>query len=150
MRFVLDGREVAVDAKPTDTLLTILTTNLGVSSVHFGCGEGTCGSCIVLIDGRPRYACLTLAVSVAGKHVTTAAGISEDETLSDIQQAFIENNAAQCGYCTTGFILIAKAFLESRPNFTDEELYDALAGNLCRCTGYYPIIKAIKAAALKR
>jgi len=150
VRFVLDGQYVEVQAKHTDTLLKILLDKLGVSSVHFGCGEGSCGSCIVLVNGRPRYSCLTLACSVDGKNVTTLSGLSQKGELTEIQKSFVEYNAAQCGYCTTGMILVAKSLLDKKPSFTDEELFDALAGNLCRCTGYTPIIKAIKAVRKQR
>lgn len=147
IRFVLDGYEVEADVKLTDTLFRVLKDRLGVRSVHFGCGEGSCGACIVLVDGKPRYSCLTLAASVDGKKVTTAAGLRVDGEIAEIQRAFVEHNAAQCGYCTPGMILVAKALLDQNQNPTDEEIYEALAGNLCRCTGYVPIIEAIKSLA---
>lgn len=147
IRFVLDGYEVEADVKPTDTLFRVLKDRLGVRSVHFGCGEGSCGACIVLVDGKPRYSCLTLAASVDGKKVTTAAGLRVDGEIAEIQRAFVEHNAAQCGYCTPGMILVAKALLDQNQNPTDEEIYEALAGNLCRCTGYVPIVEAIKSLA---
>ncbi len=147
IRFVLDGYEVEADVKLTDTLFRVLKDRLGVRSVHFGCGEGSCGACIVLVDGKPRYSCLTLAASVDGKKVTTAAGLRVDGEIAEIQRAFVEHNAAQCGYCTPGMILVAKALLDQNQNPTDEEIYEALAGNLCRCTGYVPIVEAIKSLA---
>jgi Aerobic-type carbon monoxide dehydrogenase, small subunit CoxS/CutS homologs len=147
IRFVLDGYDVEADVKLTDTLFRVLKDRLGVRSVHFGCGEGSCGACIVLVDGKPRYSCLTLAASVDGKKVTTAAGLRVDGELAEIQRAFVEHNAAQCGYCTPGMILVAKALLDQNQNPTDEEIYEALAGNLCRCTGYVPIVEAIKSLA---
>jgi carbon-monoxide dehydrogenase small subunit len=147
IRFVLDGYEVEADVKLTDTLFRVLKDRLGVRSVHFGCGEGSCGACIVLVDGKPRYSCLTLAASVDGKKVTTAAGLRVDGEIAEIQRAFVEHNAAQCGYCTPGMILVAKALLDQNQNPTDEEIYETLAGNLCRCTGYVPIVEAIKSLA---
>ncbi|MEM4590730.1 MAG: (2Fe-2S)-binding protein [Nitrososphaerota archaeon] len=150
IKFKLDGEVVEVDAKHTDTLLKILKDKLGVGAVHFGCGEGTCGACMVLVNGKPRYSCLTLAGYVDGKEVTTVAGLTHDGELSEIQKAFLENDAAQCGYCTPGMILIAKALLDRNPSPSDEEIFDALAGNLCRCTGYVPIINAIKSLSKKR
>ncbi len=147
IRFVLDGYEVETDVKHTDTLFRVLKDRLGVRSVHFGCGEGSCGACIVLVDGKPRYSCLTLAASVDGKKVTTAAGLRMDGELAEIQRIFVEHNAAQCGYCTPGMILVAKALLDQTQNPTDEQIYEALAGNLCRCTGYVPIVEAIKSLA---
>jgi carbon-monoxide dehydrogenase small subunit len=147
IRFVLDGYEVEADVKLTDTLFRVLKDRLGVRSVHFGCGEGSCGACIVLVDGKPRYSCLTLAASVDGKKVTTAAGLRVDGEIAEIQRAFVEHNAAQCGYCTPGMILVAKALLDQNQNPTDEEIYEALAGNLCRCTGYVLIVEAIKSLA---
>ncbi|GBC70517.1 Nicotinate dehydrogenase small FeS subunit [Candidatus Calditenuaceae archaeon HR02] len=149
IRFRLDGQSVEVDVKHTETLLRVLKDRLGVGSVHFGCGEGSCGACIVLIDGRPRYSCLTLAGYVDGKEVSTVAALARDGELTEIQKAFVENNAAQCGYCTPGMILIVRALLEKNPSPSDEELFDALAGNLCRCTGYVPIINAIR-SVIKR
>jgi carbon-monoxide dehydrogenase small subunit len=147
IRFVLDGYEVEADVKLTDTLFRVLKDRLGVRSVHFGCGEGSCGACIVLVERKPRYSCLTLAASVDGKKVTTAAGLRVDGEIAEIQRAFVEHNAAQCGYCTPGMILVAKALLDQNQNPTDEEIYEALAGNLCRCTGYVPIVEAIKSLA---
>ncbi len=147
IRFKLDGQDVEVDVKHTDTLLKVLKDKIGVGSVNFGCGEGSCGACMVLINGRLRYSCLTLAGYVDGKEVTTVAGLARDGELSEIQKAFLENDAAQCGYCTPGMILTAKVLLEKNPTPSDEELFDALAGNLCRCTGYIPIINAIKSVA---
>lgn len=117
---------------------------MGVSSVHFGCGEGSCGACMVLIDGKLRYSCLTLACYADGKEISTVASLSKDGELSEIQRAFVENNAAQCGYCTPGIILVAKTLLERNPSPSDEDIFDALAGNLCRCTGYIPIVNAIR------
>jgi carbon-monoxide dehydrogenase small subunit len=150
IKFMLDGSEVEADVKHTDTLFRVLKDRLGVRSVHFGCGEGSCGACIVLVDGGPRYSCLTLAASVDGKRVTTVSGLREDGELTGIQRAFIEHNAAQCGYCTPAMIIVAKALLDQNKSPTEEEIYEALAGNLCRCTGYIPIVEAIKSVAARR
>lgn len=147
IRFYLDGQLVEVDVKPTDTLLKVLVDKLGITSVHYGCGEGSCGACMVMVDGKLRYSCLTFAASVNDKKITTVAGLLSDHELSPLQKKFVENNAAQCGYCTPGMVLVAKALLDKKPLPSDEEIFDALAGNLCRCTGYVPIVKAVKSAA---
>jgi carbon-monoxide dehydrogenase small subunit len=144
IRFKLDGAFVEVEAKPYQTLFNVLKDHLGTQSVHFGCGQGSCGACMVLVNGKPRYSCLTLAGYVDGKEVVTLAGLAQDGELTPIQRAFIENNAAQCGYCMPGMILTAKALLDKSSKPSDEEIFDALSGNLCRCTGYVPIVRAIK------
>ena len=144
VKFKLDGVFVEVEAMPYQTLFHLLKDSLGVQSVHFGCGQGACGSCTVLLNGKPRYSCLTLAGYVDGKEVVTLAGLAQNGELNPIQRAFIENNAAQCGYCTPGIILTAKALLDKSSRPSDEEIFDALAGNLCRCTGYVSIVRAIK------
>jgi carbon-monoxide dehydrogenase small subunit len=144
IRFKLDGAFVEVEAKPYQTLFNVLKDHLGTQSVHFGCGQGACGACMVLVNGKPRYSCLTLAGYVDGKEVVTLAGLAQDGELTPIQRAFIENNAAQCGYCMPGMILTAKALLDKSSKPSDEEIFDALSGNLCRCTGYVPIVRAIK------
>jgi carbon-monoxide dehydrogenase small subunit len=130
-------------------LVDFLRRELGLTGTHVGCEQGVCGACTVLIDGQATRSCLTLAVQADGLSVTTIEGIGSPEQLHPIQQAFWENHGLQCGFCTPGFVISAYAFLSENPNPTDEEIREALSGNLCRCTGYQGIIKSVKAAAVK-
>ena len=145
--FTLNGTEAAAFADPGANLLDVLRRSIGDLSPKYGCGQGTCGACTVLIDGNPHLACITLAESVAGREVRTASGLANGPDLDPLQQAFIEHFAAQCGYCTTGMVMAARALLDKNPNPSREEVIDAIAGNICRCTGYEPIVDAILAAA---
>jgi len=128
-------------------LIEVLRDDLGLTGTKHSCGAGNCGACTVLVDGLPLLACLTLAVTVRGKHVTTIEGLAQGPNLHPLQQAFIDRGAIQCGYCTPGMILTAKALLDRNPSPTEEEMRIALAGNLCRCTGYAKIVEAVLAAA---
>lgn len=134
------------------SLLEYLRENLGLKGVKEGCGVGDCGACTVLLDGTPVNACLTLAVEVDGRRVTTIEGLCEDGRMSKLQQAFIEHGAVQCGYCSPGMILTAQGLLMENPNPGEPDVRRALAGNLCRCTGYESIVAAILnvAGKLKR
>jgi len=125
------------------TLLEVLREDLGLTGTKRGCDVGTCGACTVLIDGKPHLSCLTLAVDVQGKKILTIEGLGKDGALHPLQQAFVEKGAIQCGFCTPGMILTAKAFLEEKPHPSEEEVKKAIAGNLCRCTGYVKIVEAI-------
>jgi len=125
------------------TLLEVLREDLGLTGTKRGCDVGTCGACTVLIDGKPYLSCLTLAVDVQGKKILTIEGLGKDGALHPLQQAFVEKGAIQCGFCTPGMILTAKAFLEEKPHPSEEEVKKAIAGNLCRCTGYVKIVEAI-------
>lgn len=147
IRLTLNGDARAVFVEEGQNLLDVLRRTLGDLTPKYGCGQGTCGACTVHIDGRVRLACLTLAASVDGHAVDTAAGLADGTTLDPLQQAFIDHFAAQCGYCTTGMLMAAKALLASNPSPTREEVIEAIAGNICRCTGYEPIIEAILAAS---
>jgi carbon-monoxide dehydrogenase small subunit len=129
------------------TLLEVLRDDLGLTGTKYGCGNGECGACTVLVDGKPVSSCLTLAVSVDRKEITTIEGLGKDGKLHPIQQSFMEQGAIECGYCTPGMILVAKALLDENPNPGEKEIRDYLKGNLCRCTGYVNIIEAVKAAA---
>jgi len=147
LRFRLNGKETATFVAPAGNLLDVLRRGLGDLTPKYGCGQGTCGACTVLVDGRPQLACLTLAATVEGRGVATVAGLADGPILHPLQEAFMEHFAAQCGYCTPGMLLAAKALLDRNPNPSREEVIEAISGNLCRCTGYEPIIEAILAAA---
>lgn len=129
-----------------DTLLEVLRDRLKLWSVRESCGVGACGSCTVLLEGKPVSSCFLLAARAAGHEITTLEGLSDGETLHPIQQAFVEQRALQCAYCTPGFVLSVKALLEENSNPTDDEIRDYLAGNLCRCAGYADILRAVRAA----
>ena len=148
--FTLNGSEAAVFVDPGANLLDVLRRGLGDLTPKYGCGQGTCGACTVLIDGAPHLSCITLAEGVAGREVETTNGLARGPDLHPLQQAFIDGFAAQCGYCTPGMIMAAKALLDRNPNPTREDVAEAISGNLCRCTGYEPIIEAILAAARNR
>ena len=145
--FRLNGSEVAAFADGGQNLLDLLRRGVGDLSPKYGCGQGTCGTCTVLIDGDPHIACLTLAESVGGRHVETTGGLSSGPELHPLQQAFMDNFAAQCGYCTPGMLMAAKALLDRNPRPSRDEIVEAISGNLCRCTGYEPIVAAISEAA---
>lgn len=144
--FKLNGEEAAAFADPGANLLEVLRRGVGDLSPKYGCGQGTCGACTVLIDGNPHLACITLAESASGREVRTAAGLATGPGLDPLQQAFIDHFAAQCGYCTTGMLMAARALLDKNPNPGREDIIDAIGGNICRCTGYEPIVEAIFAA----
>jgi len=143
IQFHLNGEAVAAFVESGANLLDTLRETVGDLSVKGGCWQGTCGTCTVLIDGVPRLACVTLAEACVGKSVETVAGLRRGADLHPLQQAFMVQFAAQCGYCTPGMLMAAKALLDRNPNPTRAEVIDALAGNICRCTGYEPIIQAV-------
>ena len=138
--FVLNGAQTSVFVEQGGNLLDELRRNIGDLSSKYGCGQGTCGACTVLIDGEPQLSCLVLAERVAGKTITTNNGLAQGPQLHPLQQAFVEGFAAQCGYCTSGMLVAAKALLDHNPSPSREEVAEAISGNLCRCTGYEPII----------
>lgn len=150
VQFRLNGSDRATFVDPGDNLLTTLRRGLNEFGPKYGCGQGACGVCTVLIDGEPQLACLTLAVACEGRHVETVSGMADGPNLHPLQAAFMDNFAAQCGFCTPGMLMAARALLERNPNPTREEVVEAIAGNICRCTGYEPIITAILAAAGNR
>jgi carbon-monoxide dehydrogenase small subunit len=145
--FTLNGQEVEAMVKPLTTLQTLLRRQLGETATKEGCKQGGCGSCTVLVNGEPMMSCLLPVEDVAGQAVTTLEGLTPVEGLHPIQQAFFDNFAIQCGYCSPGMIMVSKALLDRNPNPSRAEIEEALTGNLCRCTGYEPIIQAIQAAA---
>ncbi len=147
IHLTVNGETYDVPVKPKDTLLDVLRDKLGLTGTKEGCDTGKCGACTVLVDGQAVRSCLTLAISVRGRIITTIEGLVEDEELHQLQQAFIEHGALQCGYCTPGMIMTARAFLDENPTPTEEEVKEAIAGNICRCTGYSSIVEAIQAAA---
>ncbi len=148
--FKLNGSEVSVEVNGHLRLIDVLRKTLRMTGTKEGCGEGECGSCTVIIDGQAVNSCLYPALEVEGKSVITIEGLHDKKhKLSAIQQAFVDKGAIQCGFCTPGMIMSAKALLDSNPDPSDEEIREALQGNLCRCTGYVQIIEAVKQAALK-
>ena len=142
-QFTVNGHTVSVDSQPMTRLLDVLREELRLTGTKEGCGEGECGACSILINGVPVNACLIPVAQAHGTEITTVEGIASDDTLDPIQDAFIEYGAAQCGICTPGFIVTARALLNNIPNPTREQVREALAGNLCRCTGYQKIIDAV-------
>lgn len=143
LHFVLNGHAVDTWAAPHETLLAVLRDTLGATEVKYGCGEGVCGTCTVLVDGAPINACLVFGIQVAGRAVMTAKGLETEGDLHPLQRAFVSHEAAQCGFCTPGMLLVAHAFLRDHPRATRQEIRSAIAGNLCRCTGYTRIVDAI-------
>ena len=144
--FTVNGHSLEVDALPMTRLIDVLREQLRLTGTKEGCGEGECGACTVLIDGTPVNSCLIPVVQVDGCKVTTVEGIADDDRLDPIQRAFIDEGAAQCGICTPGFIVTARALLNENQKPTRREIREALAGNLCRCTGYQKIVDAVVAA----
>ena len=147
LQFRLNGSDKAVFVEEGANLLDTLRRGVGDLTPKFGCGQGTCGTCTVLVDGQPQLSCLTLAETVEGRAITTTAGLASGPALHPLQQAFMDNFAAQCGYCTPGMLMAAKALLDREPSPTREQVVEAISGNICRCTGYEPIINAILEAA---
>jgi carbon-monoxide dehydrogenase small subunit len=147
IRFRLNGKLVEIEVKPNATLLDVLRYQLKLTGTKEGCGRGDCGTCTVLLDGKAVYSCLILAPKVNNREVVTIEGLGEPENLHPLQEAFIAHSAAQCGFCTPGMLLSAKALLDETPHPTREEVKSAISGNLCRCTGYIQIVEAILDAA---
>jgi aerobic carbon-monoxide dehydrogenase small subunit len=145
--FKLGEREVEVLVAPLTTLQVVLRAQLGQTSVKDGCRQGGCGSCTVLVDGEPVLSCLLPVEDVEGHRVTTLEALTPAEGLHPVQRAFLATNGYQCGYCTPGMEMLAAAFLDHHPEPSREDIVDALSGNVCRCTGYEPIVDAIAAAA---
>jgi carbon-monoxide dehydrogenase small subunit len=147
IELTVNGQSHEVAVRPNRRLIDLLREDLALTGTKEGCSVGVCGACTVLIDGRTASACLTLAVMAAGRSVTTIEGLAEGDELHPVQKAFLDGAGLQCGFCTPGQIMAATALLQDNPDPTDAELKHGMVGNLCRCTGYYKIIDAIKAAA---
>ncbi len=143
LRLHVNGEEFEVLAGTHKTLLEVLREDLGLTGTKRGCDLGTCGACTVLIDGKPQLSCLILAASTQGKEITTIEGLAQNGELHPLQKAFVGKGAIQCGFCTPGMILTARAFLSEHPHPSEAEVKQAISGNLCRCTGYVKIIEAI-------
>jgi aerobic carbon-monoxide dehydrogenase small subunit len=142
----VNGRDHAVRVEPRRTLADAIREDCGLTGTHIGCEHGVCGACTVLVDGAPVRSCLMFAVQAAGKPIRTVEGLASGDDLSVLQRAFMEHHGLQCGFCTPGFLMLVTGVLEREPDIDDEELIDVLASNLCRCTGYQNIIKAVRAA----
>ena len=146
----LNGREEKIRVEEADTLLEVLRDRFKLWSVREACGVGACGTCTVLLDGRPVSSCFLLAVRVAGHDIVTLEGLSDGAELHYIQEAFVEERALQCAYCTPGFVLSVKALLTENSDPSDEEIREYLSGNLCRCAGYADILRAVRVAQQKK
>jgi len=149
VKLVVNGAENTLDVNTNETLAKVLRERLGLTGTKIGCDAGECGACTVLIDGEPIASCLTLAIDCEGKEITTIEGLEDPKTgeLHPIQKAFIDHHGMQCGFCTSGMIMSAKALLDRNPHPGKEEIRGAINGNICRCTGYVSIIESISAAS---
>jgi len=148
IEFTLNGMKREIEVEPTDILLDVLRDRLGVKSPKYGCGRGDCGSCTIFLNGRSVRSCIILAVEADGTDIQTLEGIPE-EKLHNLQESFIGHSSFQCGFCTPGMVLSTVELLEKNPHPSEEEVKESLAGNLCRCTGYTPIIDAVLDASKK-
>jgi carbon-monoxide dehydrogenase small subunit len=146
---VVNGKEVTLRVDPTRNLVDVLRRDLKLTGVKVGCEEGECGACTVLFDGKPVNSCIIPVMKAQGRHIITIEGLAQDGELDPIQEAFIEAGAIQCGFCTPGVVLSAKALLDENPDPDKEEICEALSGHLCRCTGYLQFYDALKIAAEK-
>jgi aerobic-type carbon monoxide dehydrogenase small subunit (CoxS/CutS family) len=147
LQLTVDGLELSAVVEPGRTLLRVLRDDLGRTGTKEGCDDSECGACMVLVDGRPVNSCSYLALQAAGRVVTTVEGLAADGSLHPLQRAFLEGGGIQCGFCTPGMLTSAAALLAREPDPSEEAIRDGLAGNLCRCTGYQPIIQAVQRAA---
>ena len=147
VELTVNGAAQRLAAQPRETLLDVLRERMGLTGAKSYCHSGACGACTVLLDGEAVSACSTLVGQVRGRAVTTVEGLSEDGGLHPIQQAFIDNWGFQCGYCTSGMLLLAKSLLDANPAPTDEQIVEHMSGNICRCTGYAGILESVRAAA---
>ena len=149
-QFTLNGEGISLEVDTRRTLLDVLRDELGLTGTKRGCDRGECGACVVLLDGLPVNSCMTLAALLDGESVETVESLADGGALSPLQRAFLENDGAQCGFCSPGFLMSAAALLRNNPNPTDGEIKDALAGNICRCNAYGRIIASVRAASALR
>ena len=143
----INGRDHAIEVEPRRILADAIREDCEQTGTHLGCEHGVCGACTVIVDGEPVRSCLMFAVQAEGKKIRTVEGLAQGDKLHPMQQAFMNYHGLQCGFCTPGFLMLGVGVLEREPDISDEELLDVLASNLCRCTGYQNIIKAVRAAA---
>jgi aerobic-type carbon monoxide dehydrogenase small subunit (CoxS/CutS family) len=147
IRFTINGNARSVDTEPDRPLLEVVREDLGLTGTKYGCGEGQCGACTVLLDSKPIFSCVTPVRAAHGGKIVTVEGLAERGKLHPVQQAFLDEGAMQCGYCTPGIVLRTVALLEGHPKPTEEQIIDGLNGNLCRCSGYHRILAAVRRAA---
>jgi aerobic-type carbon monoxide dehydrogenase small subunit (CoxS/CutS family) len=147
IRLSVNGKARSVDTEPERPLLEVLREDLGLTGTKYGCGEGQCGSCTVLLDGKPAFSCVTTVRAAEGRRIVTIEGLAEGGRLHPVQQAFLDEGAVQCGYCTPGMVLQTVALLENHPKPTDAQIVDGLNGHLCRCSDYQRIMAAVRRAA---
>jgi carbon-monoxide dehydrogenase small subunit len=143
----INGRGYLIEVEPRRTLADAIREDCGQTGTHIGCEHGICGACTVIVNGDPVRSCLMFAVQADGKKIRTVEGLARGDKLHPMQQAFMDHHGLQCGFCTPGFLMLAVGVLEREPHISDENLIDVLSSNLCRCTGYQNIIKAVRAAA---
>jgi len=143
----INGRDYSIGVEPRRTLADAIREDCGQTGTHIGCEHGICGTCTVIVNGEPVRSCLMFAVQADGKKIRTVEGLAQGDKLHPMQQAFMDHHGLQCGFCTPGFLMLAVGVLEREPDISDENLIDVLSSNLCRCTGYQNIIKAVRAAA---
>ena len=147
INLTVNGRSHAVSVAPRKTLADVIREDCGQTGTHLGCEHGICGACTVIVDGAPIRSCLMFGVQADGSEIRTVEGLANGNELHPMQRAFTEHHALQCGYCTPGFLMLATSVLEREPDISDDDLLDVLSSNLCRCTGYVNIIKAVRAVA---
>jgi carbon-monoxide dehydrogenase small subunit len=150
LALTVNGERHVIDVEPRHTLADALRERCGKTGTNLGCEHGVCGACTVLVEGEPARACLLFAVQLEGKSIRTVEGLAQDGRLHELQRAFMEHHALQCGYCTPGFLMLAAWFIERNPQADDEQIRELVASNLCRCTGYQNIVRAIRAVADRR
>ncbi|HET8972106.1 MAG TPA: (2Fe-2S)-binding protein [Pseudolabrys sp.] len=143
----INGRDHSIKTEPRRTLVDAIREDCGQTGTHIGCEHGICGACTVIVNGEPVRSCLMFAVQADGARIRTVEGLAQGDKLHPMQQAFMDHHGLQCGFCTPGFLMLAVSVLEREPNIGDDDLIDVLSSNLCRCTGYQNIIKAVRAAA---
>jgi carbon-monoxide dehydrogenase small subunit len=143
----INGEERSADVEPRTLLVHFIRDDLDLTGTHWGCDTSNCGACVVLMDGEPVKSCTILAASAAGHEITTVEGLEQDGVLDPVQQGFMEEHGLQCGFCTPGMMLTARALLDRNPNPSEEEIREAISGQICRCTGYLNIVKAVQWAA---